>query len=245
MRLRDEALPCDRGHGRAVDDTICRRKNWQRKGDERRKPPERAEPSGGRAGCATRRCRVAIGRLLRTRSRGAEEGGEHREKTPGRKGEGGGRGWAPPPVALAAIGQLPLSFFPCMCERAWSNVSRRFEAPACNVLPYFPQEGMKPPSVRGAGLPPRCPNPNLPSRSCPQCGRAIPPGCRTGGCPHCLLAAGLASEPAAPFRGAGTAHARGARAGVSPTRNPRAPRPRRHGRRLQGPADARSTASSR
>lgn len=33
---------------------------------------------------------------------------------------------------------------------------------------------------------------------CPQCGRAIPPGAALEACPYCLLAAGLATEPAGP-----------------------------------------------
>jgi serine/threonine protein kinase/biopolymer transport protein ExbD len=34
--------------------------------------------------------------------------------------------------------------------------------------------------------------------TCPRCGRAIPANAVLGACPHCLLAAGFASEPAAP-----------------------------------------------
>ncbi|MGC4074858.1 MAG: protein kinase [Nibricoccus sp.] len=34
--------------------------------------------------------------------------------------------------------------------------------------------------------------------NCPHCGRSIPDNAALGACPHCLLAAGLASEPAAP-----------------------------------------------
>jgi serine/threonine-protein kinase len=34
--------------------------------------------------------------------------------------------------------------------------------------------------------------------TCPSCGRPIPANAALGACPHCLLAAGLASEPAAP-----------------------------------------------
>ncbi|HWA27364.1 MAG TPA: hypothetical protein VG734_17045, partial [Lacunisphaera sp.] len=42
------------------------------------------------------------------------------------------------------------------------------------------------------------PDPRLESPRCPHCGRTIPANAPLGACPHCLLAAGLASEPAAP-----------------------------------------------
>ncbi|ATC64334.1 hypothetical protein CMV30_10415 [Nibricoccus aquaticus] len=40
------------------------------------------------------------------------------------------------------------------------------------------------------------------SAKCPHCGRALPANAPLGACPHCLLAAGLTSEPAAPSNSA-------------------------------------------
>jgi serine/threonine protein kinase/biopolymer transport protein ExbD len=40
--------------------------------------------------------------------------------------------------------------------------------------------------------------PTSAAATCPRCGRAIPANAVLGACPHCLLAAGFASEPAAP-----------------------------------------------
>ena len=74
---------------------------------------------------------------------------------------------------------------------------------------------------------------------CPHCGKPVPSTALQGICPECMLKAGLADTGEVGPDGTAVAKppplpaARGGhRAALSPARNPRMPRSRRHGRGL-------------